>query len=252
MANRNTNDQTMRDVATSLDPSPSLPVSLSPLLPVSPSPCPPLAHHFADLEQQHEVAVLGMWIFLATELMVFGALFTGYAVYRAKFSAEFEAGSAKLNIWFGGINTVVLLSSSLTMALAVYAVQAGRRQMVVTCLALTALLGTGFLVIKGFEYHGDYVDRLVPGLGFDDHDWPPPLHPEKVKLFLVFYYLMTGLHGVHLIIGIGFMTILTILARRGRFTPQYYGPIEVGGLYWHFVDVVWLFLLPLLYLIGPR
>lgn len=211
-----------------------------------------LAHHFADLEQQHEVAVLGMWVFLATELMVFGALFTGYAVYRAEYPAEFAAGSGKLKIWFGGINTVVLLSSSLTMALAVHAAQRGRRKELVTCLALTALLGTAFLVIKGFEYYGDYRDNLIPALAFHDQDWKPPLHPEKVKLFLLFYYIMTGLHGVHLTIGIGYMTVLTILAHRGRFTPQYYGPIEVGGLYWHFVDVVWLFLLPLLYLIGPR
>jgi cytochrome c oxidase subunit III len=215
----------------------------------------PLAHHFADLEQQHEVAVLGMWVFLATELMVFGALFTGYAVYRAAYPAEFAAGSGALNIWFGGINTVVLLSSSLTMALGVHGAQLGRRHAVVTYLALTALLGTAFLVIKGFEYHNDYVERLVPGLAFNDQDWlrhEPPLNPGKVKLFLLFYYTMTGLHGVHLLIGIVFMTVLTILASRGRFTPQYYGPIEVGGLYWHFVDVVWLFLLPLLYLIGPR
>lgn len=211
-----------------------------------------LAHHFADLEQQHEIAVLGMWIFLATELMVFGALFTGYAVYRAQFPAEFMAGSGKLNIWFGGINTVVLLSSSLTMALGVYGAQLGRRNFVVICLALTALLGTAFLVIKGFEYYHDYVEGLVPGLSFNDQDWPPPLHPEKVILFLFFYYAMTGLHGIHLLIGVSIMTILTILAWRGRFTPQYYGPIDVVGLYWHFVDVVWLFLLPLLYLIGPR
>jgi cytochrome c oxidase subunit 3 len=211
-----------------------------------------LAHHFADHEQQHEVAVLGMWIFLATELMVFGGLFTGYTVYRAEFPAEFAAGSGKLDIWFGAVNTVVLLSSSLTMALGVYAAQAGRRNDVVTCLALTALLGTAFLVIKGFEYHNDYVERLVPSFSFEDSDWTPPLRPEKVKLFLLFYYTMTGLHGVHLLIGIVFMTVLTIQARRGRFTPQNYGLIEVGGLYWHFVDVVWLFLLPLLYLIGPR
>ena len=208
-----------------------------------------LAHHFADLEQQHEVAVLGMWIFLATELMVFAALFTGYAVYRAEYPAEFAAGSGKLNIWFGGVNTVVLLSSSLTMALGVHGAQVGRRKVVVMCLALTALLGTAFLVIKGFEYHNDYLENLVPGLPAKDQDWQPP---EKMKLFLFFYYAMTGLHGVHLLIGIVFMTVLTILAWRGRFTPQYYGPIEVGGLYWHFVDVVWLFLLPLLYLIGPR
>jgi cytochrome c oxidase subunit III len=215
----------------------------------------PLAHHFADLEQQHEVTVLGMWVFLATELMVFGGLFAGYAVYRAEFPAEFAAGSRALNLWFGAINTVVLLSSSLTMALGVHAAELGRRKDVVLCLALTAFLGTAFLVIKGFEYHGDYVDGLVPGMAFSDQDWlgrETPVNPGKVKLFLLFYYTLTGLHGIHLLIGIVFMTVLTILAWRGRFTPQNYSLIEVGGLYWHFVDVVWLFLLPLLYLISPR
>ena len=214
-----------------------------------------LAHHFAALEQQRGAAVLGMWIFLATELLVFGALFTGYTVYRFKFPAEFAAGSDRLNLWYGGINTFVLLSSSFTMVLAVYGAQTGRRNLVVGCLALTALLGTAFLVIKGFEYHGDYVERLIPGLAFQDKDWTQGEHPviaKNVKLFLMFYYIMTGLHAVHLIIGIGIMTILTVMAWRGQFTPHYYDPLEVGGLYWHFVDVVWLFLLPLLYMIGHR
>jgi cytochrome c oxidase subunit 3 len=190
-----------------------------------------------------------MWIFLATELMVFGALFTGYTVYRHKFEADFAAGSEKLNLWFGGVNTFVLLTSSLTMALGVYCAQIGRRQLLVACLVLTALLGTAFLVIKGFEYHGDYVENLVPGLRFDDKEWR---EPGRVKLFLMFYYIMTGLHAVHLIVGIVIISVLAVQAARGRFTTHYHGPIEVGGLYWHFVDVVWLFLLPLLYMAGPR
>ena len=209
----------------------------------------PLAHHFADLEQQHEAAVLGMWIFLATELMVFGALFTGYTIYRTAYPEAFAAGSEKLSLRFGGSNTVVLLSSSLTMALGVYFAQVGRRRALVTCLVLTALLGTAFLVIKAFEYHGDYEENLVPGLAFHEQNWT---HPGQVKLFLMFYYIMTGLHAVHLTVGVALMTVLAIQAGRGRYTAQYHGPIEVGGLYWHFVDVVWLFLLPLLYMIGPR
>jgi cytochrome c oxidase subunit III len=215
----------------------------------------PLAHHFADLDQQHEATTLGMWIFLATELMVFGALFTGYAVYRSAYPAEFAAGSGALNLWFGGINTVVLLTSSLTMALAVHETRLGRPKLAATCLFLTALFGTAFLVIKGFEYHGDYRDNLVPGLAFHDVDWlqrEPRLNPAKVKLFLLFYYIMTGLHAVHLIIGIGLIAVMGVLAWHGRFTAEYYGPVEVGGLYWHFVDVVWIFLLPLLYLISQR
>jgi cytochrome c oxidase subunit 3 len=214
---------------------------------------PALAHHFADLEQQHEAASLGMWIFLATELMVFGGLFTGYTAYRLSYPAEFAEASRRLNITFGGINTVVLLTSSLTMALGVYAAEVGKQRQLVVCLGLTALLGTAFLVIKGFEYYGDYVENLVPGLAFDDQEWRERnVQPQRVKLFLLFYYIMTGLHAVHLIIGIGLIAIVTILAGRGRFTPAYYSPVEVSGLYWHFVDVVWIFLLPLLYLIGVR
>jgi cytochrome c oxidase subunit 3 len=212
----------------------------------------PLAHHFADLEQQHEVASLGMWIFLATELMVFGGLFTAYTVYRVSYPAEFAEASRRLNLAFGGVNTIVLLASSLTMALAVYGAQVGRRQFMVVCLALTALLGTAFLVIKGFEYHGDYEENLVPVLAFEPAEWPRPLDPRHVQLFLMLYYIMTGLHAIHLIVGIALISTIAVLAHRGRFTPAYYSPVEVSGLYWHFVDVVWIFLLPLLYLIGVR
>jgi cytochrome c oxidase subunit 3 len=212
-----------------------------------------LAHHFADLEQQHEAATLGMWAFLATELMVFGGLFLGYTVYRIAYSADFAAASQHLNVVWGGINTVVLLTSSLTMALAVYAVRTDRSRMLLGCLILTAALGTLFLVFKCFEYYGDYVDNLVPGLAFRDQEWlERGLNPQHVRLFLLFYYLMTGLHALHLIVGIGLLTVLTLLCWRGRFSAAYYAPVEVGGLYWHFVDVVWIFLLPLLYLISIR
>jgi cytochrome c oxidase subunit 3 len=214
---------------------------------------PALAHHFRDLGQQHEVQTLGMWLFLATELMVFGALFTGYTVYRASYPHEFEAASGKLNIYFGGVNTVVLLTSSLTMALAVHAASARQRRAATWLLVATAVLGTAFLVIKGFEYAGDYHDKLIPNLAFDDSVWEREgLNPQHVKLFLMFYYIMTGLHAIHLTIGIGYIGILALLAGRGNYTEGYYAPVEVGGLYWHFVDVVWIFVLPLLYLIGTR
>jgi cytochrome c oxidase subunit 3 len=209
-----------------------------------------LAHHFADVRQQHDSATLGMWVFLVTEAMLFGGMFLAYTVYRVSYSAEFAAASAKLNIVFGGVNTVVLLTSSLTMALAVYWTQTGQQARVPVALILTALLGTAFLVIKGFEYHGDYQEDLMPGLAFDEHAWGP--HPERVKLFLVIYYIMTGVHAIHLTIGIGVIGILAVMARRGHFTPGYYYPVEVGGLYWHFVDVIWVFLLPLLYIVGVR
>jgi cytochrome c oxidase subunit 3 len=212
-----------------------------------------LAHHFRDARQQHETATLGMWMFLVTELMIFGGLFVSYTVYRVSYPAEFDAGSAALNLAFGGVNTVVLLTSSLTMALAVYWSQTGRREHLTAGLVLTALLGVAFLVIKGFEYHGDYEESLMPGLAFNDHEWTAKgLQPERVKLFLIIYYVMTGIHAVHLIIGIAVMGILAGMAWRGSFTPAYNYPVEVGGLYWHFVDIIWVFLLPLLYLAGVR
>jgi cytochrome c oxidase subunit 3 len=216
-----------------------------------------LAHHFDDLEQQHEAANLGMWAFLATEVMFFGVLFTGYIIYRSdpKMAPSFESASAHLNVWIGGINTVVLLTSSLTMALGVHAAQLGRRRALVTLLGLTALLGAAFLGFKAVEYYLDYREKLVPGLAFEDQEWTrlgPDIQPQYVKLFLSFYYIMTGLHAIHLIIGICIMLVLMRLAGRGRFTPEHYSPVEVGGLYWHFVDVIWIFLLPLLYLIGTH
>jgi cytochrome c oxidase subunit III len=212
-----------------------------------------LAHHFATAEQQHDTATLGMWVFLATELMLFGGLFLAYTVYRLRNPTEFEAASNHLNLTFGAVNTVVLLTSSLTMALAVYWAQTSQRHLLTLALCLTALLGSAFLVIKGFEYHGDYQENLMPGLAFDAQEWMDKgLRPERIKMFLVIYYTMTGLHAVHLIIGITIIGILAVLAWRDRFTPVYYYPVEVGGLYWHFVDVIWVFLLPLLYLAGVR
>jgi cytochrome c oxidase subunit 3 len=211
-----------------------------------------VAHHFANIEQQRETASLGMWTFLATEVLVFGALFAGYAAYRAWYPAAFEAGSGRLNILIGAINTVVLLTSSLTMALSVYATRVGRQRMLVTCLTLTALLGTAFMGFKALEYYIDYRENLVPGLAFDVAEWAGYEEAQQVKLFLMFYYIMTGLHAVHLTVGIGLLAWLIVLARRGRFSPAHYMPVEVSGLYWHFVDVVWIFLLPLLYLTGTH
>jgi cytochrome c oxidase subunit 3 len=211
-----------------------------------------VAHQFHDIEQQREAASFGMWVFLSTEILIFGALFTGYAAYRVSYSHDFEAVSGKLNILVGGINTVVLLTSSLTMVLSVYAAHADRQRMLIWCLLLTALLGTTFMVFKAIEYYADYRDNLMPGAAFDANEWYGVANPERVKLFLAFYYIMTGLHAVHLTIGIGIMAWLIVLAAKGRFGPARYDPIEVSGLYWHFVDVVWIFLLPLLYLIGTH
>jgi cytochrome c oxidase subunit III len=222
-----------------------------------------LAHHFENLEQQHEAATLGMWLFLATELLIFGGLFLGYTVYRLAYPNEWAAASHALVVEIGAINTIVLLTSSLTMALGVRAAQVGNRRQLLVCLGLTALLGATFLGIKAYEYYVDYTERLVPNLAFEARDWAQggehapadphiSLDPAKVQLFFMFYYIMTGIHAVHLIIGIALMLVLMLLARRDLFSPLYYDPIEVGGLYWHFVDVIWIFLLPLLYLVASR
>jgi len=210
-------------------------------------------HHFDDIEHQNETTTLGMWIFLATEVLIFGALFTGYDAYRSWYPASFEAASGRLNLLIGGVNTVVLLASSLTMALAVRSAQLGRRRALVTLLILTALLGTGFLALKAIEYYTDYREKLVPVLAFDPEEWRrPEVNPAQVQLFLVFYYVLTGLHAVHLTVGIAVITVVAVMAWRRTFSPQYHTPVEMWGLYWHFVDIVWILLLPLLYLIGTR
>lgn len=212
-----------------------------------------LWHHFDDLPHQAETLTLGMWVFLATEVLIFGALFTGYAAYRNWYAADFERASGHLNVLIGGINTVVLLASSLTMALSVRAAQTGRRRALVWCLVLTAFLGTAFLALKAVEYYSDYREKLLPGLAFAPAQWRQEgVDPAHVQLFLIFYYVMTGLHAVHLTAGIIVIAVLAVLAGRGCFTTDYHGSVEMWGLYWHFVDIVWIFLLPLLYLIGTH
>jgi len=187
--------------------------------------------HFADLEQQHHAATLGMWIFLATELLLFGGLFTGYTVYRTVYPQEFEAASRHLNVVYGTINTIVLLTSSLTMALAVYGAHAGRQRLMFGCLIATICLGALFLGIKALEYYSDYQDELMPGVAFNEQTWlTMGLNPQRIKLFLWIYYVMTGLHALHLIAGLSILTVLAVWAARGRFSPEYYSPVEVGGL----------------------
>ena len=209
------------------------------------------AHQFEDMEQQREADSLGMWVFLVTEIMFFGGLFACYAVYRALHLQAFELGSRLLDVRFGAVNTVVLIASSLTMALAIHSSQTGKRKSVVMFyLVLTMILGAAFLGIKfTFEWHHDFVEHLVPGFGFEIRpEWSSV--GDQVPMFFCFYFFMTGLHALHMIIGIGILTVLIIMASRGRFNEQYYAPLEVTGLYWHFVDIVWIFLFPLLYLIG--
>ncbi|MEZ5319197.1 MAG: cytochrome c oxidase subunit 3 family protein [Vicinamibacterales bacterium] len=205
---------------------------------------PKLQHHFYSMEQQLEASILGMWIFLVTEIMFFGGLFLAYIVYRTMYPEAWIAGSNHLNTYMGGGNTLVLICSSLTMVLAVRAAQVGSRTGQIVNLILTILFGSTFLVVKFFEYAEKFEHHLVPGPNFD------PALPGPEQIFFALYFIMTGIHALHMVVGIGIMLVILRMAWKGTFTPEYYGPIEVSGLYWHFVDIVWIFLFPLLYLLG--
>jgi cytochrome c oxidase subunit 3 len=226
-----------------------------------------LQHHFENMDQQREAGTLGMWVFLVTEIMFFGGLFLAYTIYRYQYPAAFATASNHLDIRLGAINTVVLIFSSFTMAMAVYSTQVGNRRNSIICLLLTIVLGLTFLGIKAVEYHDKYTDSLIPGQLIPGR----PFHPEvaapgdtdhhklhlvpgatvrNVELFYWIYFAMTGMHALHMIIGVGLLLVLTIMAWRGRFSPEYHAPVEITGLYWHFVDIVWIFLFPLLYLLG--
>jgi cytochrome c oxidase subunit 3 len=207
---------------------------------------PYVAHQFDDADQQREASALGMWVFLVTEIMFFGGLFTAYVVYRTAFPVAFHAASKELDIALGALNTVVLITSSLTMALAVHAAQVSRRGMLVVCLLLTMALGTTFLGVKAYEYWHKWHEHLVPGPTFV---FPGP-DANNAQLFFSLYFGMTGLHALHMIIGIGVLGVLTVRSAQGMFNRFYYTPVELSGLYWHFVDLVWIFLFPLLYLLG--
>lgn len=212
---------------------------------------------YENLEQQHHTAAFGMWVFLATEVMFFGALFVSVGVYRYLYPEAVEAGSKKLSWEIGGTNTIVLLVSSLTMVLSLHYAKLGRRRALMVCLGLTAFLGTLFLALKGLEYYTDYLEYLIPNWRFRPEEWivKEGLAPDqvpRVKLFLLLYWIMTGLHALHVTIGICAVLTMFALAARGHFDRHYYSPIEVTALYWHFVDIVWIFLLPILYLQGTH
>jgi cytochrome c oxidase subunit 3 len=215
-----------------------------------------LAHQFQNLDQQQDADTLGIWVFLVTEIMFFGGVFAAYAIYRGFYFAAFEGGSHILDVRLGAFNTVALLGSSLTMALSVRSAQSGNRRALVLFLILTMILGGVFLGVKAYEYDQKFVEHVVPSL-----DWAPegavlarlaPGGLEHAELYFIFYFAMTGLHALHMIIGMGLLLWLVLRSRKGSFTPSYFAPVEVVGLYWHFVDIVWIFLFPLLYLIGGR
>lgn len=205
------------------------------------------AHQFDDAEQQHDASWIGMWIFLATEVLFFGGMFAGYTIYRMDYGQAFASASNHLNIWLGGINTGVLICSSFTMALAVHSAQTGHRRMLVGALCLTIVIGLVFLGIKFTEYYMKFVEHLVPGSSFV---YEEEALARPAEIFFSFYFALTGVHAIHMIIGIGLLATLVCHALRGRFSPAYNTPVELTGLYWHFVDIIWIFLFPLLYLVG--
>ena len=208
-----------------------------------------LQHHFEDLGQQHEASTLGMWMFLTTEFLFFGGIFCAYAVYGAMYPAAWRAGAHHQNWMVGAVNTLVLIGSSLTMALSVWGAQLGKRKFTVLMLVLTLLLGGVFLGVKAFEYAEHIHEGLFPGKHFTYVETGNPALTPQVQMFMLFYFAMTGMHALHMVIGAGLLLYFIRRAWRGDFGPEYYGPVEVMGLYWHFVDIAWIFLFPLLYLI---
>jgi cytochrome c oxidase subunit 3 len=229
---------------------------------------PALQHQFQTMSQQKEAAVLGMWAFLLTEILFFGGLFMAYMLYRTWYHDAFVAASTSIALSWGALNTVVLIGSSLTMALAVRASQTNQRMATVRWLILTMILGTVFLGVKVIEYADKFEHHHVPGPNFI---WAEPGHAAPAaaeggeashavspdtqqfqlhtQIFFSLYFTMTGLHALHMIIGIGLLAVITWMAWKGRFDEHYYTPVEMSGLYWHFVDIVWIYLFPLLYLI---
>jgi cytochrome c oxidase subunit 3 len=226
---------------------------------------PVLKHHFDNLEQQHSAERLGMWMFLATEVLFFSGLFVAYTAYRNWFPREFELASSHLIVWVAAVNTFLLITSSLTMTFAIRCAQLGDRAGLIRNLLITAALGTGFMGFKAYEYATDVHEKLVPGAMFKDSHLahqidelnagktagdPGYLDPGRVQLFLCFYYIMTGIHGLHLVIGIGCVLWLVQQAYTFKIPRENYSTVEVVSLYWHLVDMIWLFLMPLLYLAG--
>lgn len=229
---------------------------------------PALQHHFENMEQQREAGTLGMWVFLVTEIMFFGGMFLAYTLYRSQHPEAFASASNHLDITLGAVNTGVLILSSFTMAMAVWCTQVGKQKPQVLCLVLTLLLGLTFLGIKAVEYRDKYEDRLIPGSLIPGRSFAPRVAEEgepfdkhalhllpgasvrQVELFYWIYFAMTGMHALHMIIGVGLLSILIYFSVKGRYDPEYHSPVEISGLYWHFVDIVWIFLFPLLYLLG--
>ena len=210
---------------------------------------------YKTLDQQKETATLGMWIFLVTEILFFGGVFLTYTINRHQFPTAFGIGGNMLDLNLGFANTVVLIASSFTMAMAVRCAQLGKQKLLVIFLLFTMLFGATFLGVKAKEYYDKYEEHHIPAMNFN-FDGKLLGHPEYVvnqrhaEMFFSIYFAMTGMHALHMVIGLGLMAYLIIASSRGKFDTSYYTPVENIGLYWHFVDVVWIYLFPLLYLIS--
>lgn len=206
---------------------------------------PSAAEHFASLRVQQHAARLGMWVFLASEVLFFAGFFGLYAAYYTRYTEGFHQAAEENTLWFGTANTFVLLTSSLTAALAVWAIREGRRWLSAGCLLATAVLGSAFLVVKGVEYHDHWKHGLLPGGYFQSEK----LVGEGPVIFYTLYWLMTSLHALHMLGGISVMTWLMVRVAKRRLDPRHPVALENGAMYWHLVDVIWLFLWPLLYLV---
>ena len=206
---------------------------------------PHLAHHFDTIEKQDHAVRLGMWLFLGTEVLLFAGLFLGYTVYRHFYHHTFHEASRTLQLNLGALNTVVLITSSFTVAIGYWAIKQGKNRLCAAMLGTTILFALTFLGVKSVEYHTKFVEGALPGKFY---------HFEEVRghganMFYTVYFLTTGLHAFHVIVGMSILGWLLWRVLKGHFSPSYYVPVELGGLYWHLVDLVWIFLFPLLYLI---
>jgi cytochrome c oxidase subunit 3 len=217
-----------------------------------------LLEQFDTLEQQKDVSQFGMWVFLVTEIMFFGGLFAAYLIYRNLYNPAFVIASSSIDVKLGAINTAVLICSSLTMAMAVHSAALGARKLLILFLVGTLVLGAVFLGIKGVEYHQKWVEHHVPGANFDfnyeraekGEVVAPADVASQTSIFFALYFAMTGMHALHMIIGAGMLIALIWNAYRGAYPRHHYTMIENFGLYWHFVDIIWIFLFPLLYLVS--
>ncbi len=203
---------------------------------------------FNNPEQQRETATVGMWIFIVTEVMLFGGLFAAFSVYRLSFYQDFTHASGEMQFWMGAVNTAVLICSSLTMAMAVHSAETGRQGRLALFFILTILIGMVFLGIKFTEYYLHYQDHKVPGFWFEASG-PYAAHEQ---MFFVFYFIMTGLHATHMLVGIGILSVLLLRNLMGSFSDLYHTPIDLAGLYWHFVDIIWVFLFAIFYVEGAH